>query len=359
MGVGELLDQARLADARVAEHGRQLAAPGRGGRIEGVLEDRPFHLATDQRGGPDRLRADRLAGVPDAHEPVGRHALGLALELQGLDRFDLDLAPDEVVRRLADEDLVGRGGLLQACRDVDRVAGGQLLVRVGVGVGDDLAGVDAGPVGELDAVELQEVDVQGGEFLLHPVGGPDGAQCVVLVGSRDPEDGHDRVADVLLDRPAVFLDLGGHDGEVALLDLVHRLLVDALRERGRSLQVDEDERGRLADLRPAEFREVGDGDGFHEGRPGRPGWAAAGAGAHGRDRDVPQKPHIRKRPGFSSLQAGHRTVSGGASAVPQNPHRRNLAGFSSPHPGQLMTSMTAPKSSEPTTGRRRRVRCGR
>ena len=54
---------------------------------------------------------------------------------------------------------------------------------------------------------------------------------------------------------------------------------------------------------------------------------------------APQKPHSRNFDGFSSPQAAHVTVVGGAtSAVPQKPHSRNFEGFSSPHDGQAIVS---------------------
>ena len=58
----------------------------------------------------------------DREQPVGGNALGLALQLERLDHLDLDGVPHEPVGRLADQDLVGRRGLLEARRDVDRVA---------------------------------------------------------------------------------------------------------------------------------------------------------------------------------------------------------------------------------------------
>src|SRR4051812_28205954 len=90
-------------------------------------------------------------------------------------------------------------------------------------------------------------------------------------------------------------------------------------------------------------------------------WDRAGAGASGADdgaagggdamdggggplaagvaSGVPQKPHRRNLPGFSSPQLGQATVSGtGCSAVPQKPHRRNFDGFSSPQPGHRTVS---------------------
>ena len=59
---------------------------------------------------------------------------------------------------------------------------------------------------------------------------------------RQAEHRHDRVPDVLLDLAAVARDLPRHRGEVALLDLVQRFGVEALAERGRALQVAEQQR---------------------------------------------------------------------------------------------------------------------
>ena len=80
----------------------------------------PCSSASSARG----RRAARLAGqlrgrrrrVADVDQPVGGHALGLALELQRLDRLDLDLRPDEAVGDLADEDLVRRAPPARAGR---------------------------------------------------------------------------------------------------------------------------------------------------------------------------------------------------------------------------------------------------
>ena len=73
--------------------------------------------------------------------------------------------------------------------------------------GDDLAGVDADAQRELRAVASLEVVVESLEGGLHGDGGADGAIGVVLVGDGRAEDGHDGVADVLVDGPAVALDL--------------------------------------------------------------------------------------------------------------------------------------------------------
>ena len=55
--------------------------------------------------------------------------------------------------------------------------------------------------------------------------------------NREPEDGDDRIADDLLDAPAVRLEDGAHDAEVAVEDLAQRLGIESLAQGGRALQV--------------------------------------------------------------------------------------------------------------------------
>ncbi len=112
----------------------------------------------------------------------------------------VDQARDDV----ADDDLPGLGGVLEPGGDADGVAGHEALSGVGRGR-DHLARGDADPYLELDVVlrrrwslsAVTPTDVQCGARR---------AQRVVLVRDRDAERGHDRVARVLLDRPAVPRD---------------------------------------------------------------------------------------------------------------------------------------------------------
>ena len=222
------------------------AAPVSRDLAQRLVDRRQLLVAADDRA----CRAARtLPSRPSrGDEPVGGDALALALELQRLDRLDLDRVAHQPVGHLAEVDLVRRRRLLEPRGDVDGVAGGQLLVGRGVVVGDDLAGVDAGAVGELDAVARQQVLVDVAQRRLHAGRRAHRAQRVVLVRARQAEHGHDRVADVLLDLAAVARDLGGHRREVALLDLVQRLRVEPLAERGGALQVGEDDGDGLAHL---------------------------------------------------------------------------------------------------------------
>src|SRR6185369_9313903 len=95
--------------------------------------------------------------------------------------------------------------LLEARRDVDGVADDQPLVGSRI-AGDYLAGVHTGPVRQPDAPAGLELVVQDREPAPHLGCRPHGPESVVLADPRQPEDGHDRVADVLLDPAAVLLE---------------------------------------------------------------------------------------------------------------------------------------------------------
>ena len=71
---------------------------------------------------------------------------------------------------------------------------------------------------------------------------------------RQAEHGHDRVADVLLDAPAVVLENLLHLLEVAGHELAERLRVEGLAEVRRALEVAEDDRDRLPRLLRGELR---------------------------------------------------------------------------------------------------------
>ena len=108
--------------------------------------------------------------------------LGLALEFERLNRFDLDRVANQLVGRLADQHLAGRRGLLQPRSHVHGVAGDQPLTGRDV-AGDDLARVHAGAVLQTDAVVRLEAVVDDLEGLAHLGGRPDRPKGVVLVES--------------------------------------------------------------------------------------------------------------------------------------------------------------------------------
>ena len=187
--VEELARETGLADARLAvdrEEVRALVAQRAG---EGVLEQLQLGVPTDQRrvGRTLDRRSVRRERGP------GPDRLLAAANVDRADVVDVDPPDREAVRGRADQDLARLGDLLQAGREVDRLAGGEGRVA---GVGHDLAGLDADPRLELELVDRVE----------DPERSPHGALGVVLVRLRDAEGSHDRIARELLDLPAVSLD---------------------------------------------------------------------------------------------------------------------------------------------------------
>ena len=85
--------------------------------------------------------------------------------------------------------------------------------------------------------------------------GPAGSQRVVLLGDRGAPEGHQRVADVLVQRAALLEHDAGHGREVAIDELHQRLGSHALREGGEPADVAE-EHGAVA-LLPAEPEQLG------------------------------------------------------------------------------------------------------
>jgi hypothetical protein len=205
-----------------------VAAALAGGALVRPLQQRPLSLAPDHR----RVEAAcaTLCSGLDREQPVRLDRLALALELQGGDGLDFDCVAHEVVGRRPEQDLVRRRSLLEALGDVDGVACREPLAAAARISRHDLARVHARSDGDGDSPVALELLVQSGEALAHLGGGPDRADSIVLVHDGDPEDGHYRVADELLDRALVRLDDGLHLVEVAAHHPAQRFRVEALAE---------------------------------------------------------------------------------------------------------------------------------
>ena len=200
----ELAQQPRLADARLADHGDQVRPLLADHLLEQAQQPVGLDRAPDQRGGGGR-GARGAAGDHRAHGLPGRHAFGLALELQGLELDVLDCRPGQAVRELADGHGAGLGRALEARGDVDRIADHR--VAVADAPRQDLAGVDPDPKCEVGADVGGDLVVDLAHRVLHRKPRPHRALGVVLVRDGSAEDSHDVVADVLVDGPAVALDL--------------------------------------------------------------------------------------------------------------------------------------------------------
>ena len=193
----ELPGEPRLADAGDAAHEHELRAPLLGAGMEELLHEPKLAVAADERRLQPR-RAQRTAGPGhDPQRPPQLHRLGLALELVHAGVLVGDRRLGRALRRLADEHGARLGGRLDARGGVDGVAGDHAL-RARAERDGRLAGEHAGP--------RAQVGVELGDRREQLERGADGALGVVLLGHRRAPDGHDGVADELLDRAAVALD---------------------------------------------------------------------------------------------------------------------------------------------------------
>ena len=133
----ELVDEARLADAGVAEDREQTAAAVAHGALERARRATPARRARPTIGVALRRPCPRL-------RLRRRYAVSgddLPFTSSGGSRLGVDRVTDECVRVRADQHLAGGCRLLEARRDVDRVAGRE---RVGA-ARDNLAGVHPDP----------------------------------------------------------------------------------------------------------------------------------------------------------------------------------------------------------------------
>ena len=102
---------------------------------------------------------------------------------------------------------------MEACRRIERITGdptldGSTIIR------ERLACIDADA--DLDPhVRTTDRSIEVSRSALHLQRRPDGPERVILVRGRHPEHADDRVADELLDRPAMPLDRRAHRPEVA------------------------------------------------------------------------------------------------------------------------------------------------
>ena len=270
----ELRDQPRLADSGRAEDGDEMAGSfGRCG-LEGVLEELQLPVAPDHGRVP---AAGECGGVRvHRHESVRGERLRLPLRLERRHALRYHRVADEAQGVCSDEDLARLRGLFEACGDVDGIAGREALL----GSRHDLARVDPDAQREGRAEVAFELGVQLPECAPELRGRPHGSQRVVLVDVRDAEDGHDGVADELLDRASVPLDHVACQLEVAGEDAAQAFRIEPLAEGGRARDVGEDHCDDLPLLGGARFSAKRSAAGVAEPRACRILLAATRADGH-------------------------------------------------------------------------------
>ena len=228
----ELPGQARLADAGDARDRDELRLLLVRGAVEQLLDQAQLAVAADE----GRLETRRLQrpGASRRHSQGVEQddRLGLALQLVGAHILVGDRRLRSALRRLTDQHRARLGRRLDTRRRVDQVAGDHALAP-GAERDRRLAGEHAG-------ARLQtgtELRHRGDEFergAHRPLG-------VVFVRGRCAPDGHDRVADELLDRAAVALDHRPRRLEVLGEELPRFLGVPRLGQRREADQVGEED----------------------------------------------------------------------------------------------------------------------
>jgi hypothetical protein len=173
----------------------------------------------------------------------------------------------ELLRPFPDEDLSGRGGLLQTRGHVDCVTGDERVPRAR----NHLAGVDA------DAPLQPELLDRRAQLQRRP----DGPQSVILVHLGNAEDSHDGVPDELLHRRAVSFEGCAGALEVARLQPAERLGVKPFAPARVAGQVAEEHGDDLAHLSRDRLRDQVGAAGIAEASAFRVLLATTGAGDHG------------------------------------------------------------------------------
>ena len=253
------LDGARFADAGLADHGDDLAlAAAR--QTPAVEHQSHFMGAADHR----QIAAGAAGGETAFHRRFAdhapdRHGAGKSLQLVRAGGFELEQSTQQILRRLADEDRIGRGERLQPCRKIWRFADDGALLR-GAAADDladhDEAGGDADArlnpraVGQFDAGDFgQDIDR--------------GANCPlrrILEGARKAEIGQHAVAHEFGDEAAEPSDRAGDGVLIAADQPAQKLGIDRAGQRRGADHVAEQHR----DLAPFGFARR-----IHGGRPGR------------------------------------------------------------------------------------------
>ena len=195
-----------------------------------ILQETQLLLPADERGLGEVAPTVTAALGDHANRTPGRDRARLALQRLVAGRLERDRRAGRPHRGLADQHAPWWGDRLDTGGRVDEVARDHALIGPADRDGG-LARHHARSGGDSLAELLDSVD--------QVEAGPDGPLGVVLAGRRGSPDGHDRVTDELLDRPAVPLDDPCRDREVARERVADVLCVLLLGERGEADQVGE------------------------------------------------------------------------------------------------------------------------
>src|SRR5688572_4808397 len=164
---------------------------------------------------------------------MGTDGPWLALERE-LDNLAPDGIANEPQRVVSEQDLPRSSRLLEPCRNVDRVARDERVALAR----DNRTGVEADPRVEVELVhDVPQLDR-----------GPRGAERVVLRRHRNPEHGHHRIPDELLDGAAMPLENDPCGVVVAVHQRTKGFRIGPVADRRRPREVAEEHGHDLPDL---------------------------------------------------------------------------------------------------------------
>ena len=237
LGVGvddprQLVHEAALAHPRHGDEGDELRDPLVAGAFERVAEHRELTVAADELDECVMRDVDTEARAGRNHLP-DPNRLRFALRVDRGCVAILDRPACRAVGRLVGEDAVDRGCALEARACVDDVARRHPLAlgRARVECDQRLTGRDPDP--KLEPVLHREV--------ANCERGADRALGIVLVSGGCSEQRHDRVADELLDRSPMALELDAQARVVRAEYGTNVLGVELLRRRREPDQVAEED----------------------------------------------------------------------------------------------------------------------
>ena len=208
---------------------------GRG--VEELLDESQLAVAADERRlEPGGLERPAPTGC-DAERAEELRCLLLALQLVHAGVLVDDRRLARAAGGVADEHRARAGCGLDARRGVDEVAGDHALAFRADRHGG-LAGQHSGASGKLGCADLVSERRHRGDQVERCA---NRALGVIFRRGRRSPDGHHRVADELLDRPAVQLDEATTRVEVAGEELAHLLRIAALRQRCEANEVGEED----------------------------------------------------------------------------------------------------------------------
>ncbi len=312
----QLVTDAGLADAGLADHGDDLAAPAARG-LERTRRLRGLRLTADEPAERARARLQPCARAARADQLPDGDGLGEALHAHESERLGVEEAFGQPVRLDRHEDRVRRRRLLHARRQVGGFADGRVVeMQIAADRADEhLAGIE--PDTDRQRRPAAAALAEPAHGVLHRERRVACAHRVVLDGDRCPEQRHDAVTHDLVHGAAVAPHGLDHRVEHRIERRPRVLGIARGQQCHRALQIREQDRdvlalaletkGRAARLAEPVIRRVGGG--------------AARAGARQRPAAPRAEPGAGGNRG-AAVRAGHWTDAQDGVAAPPGPGRR-------------------------------------